>query len=140
MARRLIIRKVEKDFPFKKIKGVFGFGKAQGELFFTGETLRLKDLKDNLAGKIIAALKIETKGVIFKAASLEAAGLLIGKIDEEISLSLTNMGDFREIKDEIGFAFLALDFGKEKGLALFKKITNKKIILNGENKILEILE
>lgn len=116
----------------EKIKGVFGFGQAEAKLVFLPKTLKLKDLKKELKGKIIVSLKIESKGVIFKAAALETAGLVIGQGKNWLL-------DLDKIRNEIGLAFLTLSFEEEKNPDFFRKIDNKDAFLDGEEKELIIV-
>ncbi len=116
-----------------KIRGVFGLGKAKGELVVLEEPFCLEELTAEAKGKIIFAPCLESRGALFKADALDVAGLILGRMRRGTAKKL------EQFRQDLDLALLVLTFSRNKKLSL-KNFKHKKVLLKGEEKRLVVLK
>ncbi|OGD53430.1 hypothetical protein A3J78_02450 [Candidatus Beckwithbacteria bacterium RBG_13_35_6] len=113
-----------------QISGLMGFGKAQGMLYFLPYPLSLKLVKKDLKNKIIVCPKFTSKGVFYKAEAMGVIGFILEKIKpnwfEEVKKTSLNLGT------KIPLLVMGKKFASLKGM------DNKKILCDGDNKVIII--
>lgn len=122
-----------------EIKGLKAAGgKIKGELVFLGgEEITLPDLKPEISGKIMAGRAIG-RAALMKAMVLEIAGLVVGKISDELFAEI-EQGKSWEIGEACCFK-LPLLVVDESLMADLAKLADKKVFLDPENKKLILSE
>lgn len=110
----------------KTIKGILGFGEAEGELIFKKE-VDMGDLDKSIKDKIILCPEISSIGAFFKASALGARGLTVGMMSKDFFDKLEEA-----TKGRSRMALLVIDT-KETKKELFgkiKKLVGKEIALS----------
>jgi len=117
----------------KRVKGVFALGHCRGKMFFLGSGIKLKDLKaKKLKDKVVALGRLDSKGVIFKAAALGVKGIVVGQMKNSLLADISSLGE------KLDLNLLVLSEEEEKKEKFLKKNDKKKVILSGKKKSLII--
>jgi hypothetical protein len=122
-------KKLAKGKIFSAEQG-FGFGK--GEILVLNQKLKFKDLSADCQGKIIYCPKIKSKGLIFKASALGAAGLITESIGQSI------LAEIKDIIKEQDFALLIFSPKSKLTKKRLAKLNDQLAVIKGKEKKLKI--
>lgn len=111
------VKKEENEF-----EGVFGFGKAEGEVIVIEETVTLKHIQKGIEDKVMVCKKITGKGVPFKLEALGGKGLIIAEAEDLQKKELE-----KEVQGKVDLGIIVI----EEDLNEFK---DKKVLIDGKRR------
>jgi hypothetical protein len=116
----------------EKIKGIFGFGKNKGKLDILKEKISIDMINEAMREKIIAAPKLGSRGVLYKAAALDIAAIIIA------DCSQVWQTEFVKAQNKLKFNLAFLCLGKE--VEILSSSKNKLVICDGDHSFLKIIK